>query len=85
MNYELVAKDGEVALYVSDHGKPVDLSGASAKLTLLSSTQKQDVVLASADSALRAKGAFTVLPGTKAVVSVQLKAKPASTARFTLP
>ena len=85
MNYELVAKDGEVALYVSDHGKPVDLAGASAKLTMLSGTQKQDVALAPADNALRAKGAFTVAAGTKAVVSVQLKAKPASTARFTLP
>lgn len=85
VTYELVAKDGEVALYVSDHGKPVDLAGATAKLTMLSGTKKQDVALAPADDALRAKGTITVPAGTKAVVSVHLKAKPASTARFTLP
>lgn len=85
VNYELVAKDGEVVLYVSDHGKPVDLAGATGKLTMLSGTKKQDVALAPADNALRAKGAFTVPTGTKAVVSVQLKGKSASTARFTLP
>ena len=85
MHYELVAKDGEVALYVSDHGKPVDLAGATAKLTMLSGTQKQEVALAPADRALRAKGAFAVPAGTKAVASVQLKGQPKSSARFTLP
>ena len=30
MNYELVAKDGEVALYVSDHGQPA----STARFTL---------------------------------------------------
>ncbi|CAN7766367.1 hypothetical protein LJR039_007325 [Pseudorhodoferax sp. LjRoot39] len=85
VNYELVAKDGEAALYVSDHGKPVDLAGATAKLTMLSGTKKQEVALAPGDNALRAKGAFTVPAGTKAVVVVHLKAKPALTARFTLP
>ena len=85
MNYELVAKDGEVALYVSDHGNPVDLAGATAKLTMLSGTQKQDVVLTPVDNALRAQGAFTAPTGTKAVVSLQLKGQPKSSARFTLP
>lgn len=85
VNYELVAKDGDVALYISDHGKPVDVAGATAKLTMLSGTKKQDVALAPSDGALRGKGAFTVPAGTKAVVLVQLKAKPTSTARFTLP
>lgn len=85
MNYELVAKDGEVVLYVSDHGKPVDMAGATAKLTMLSGSKKQEVILAPADKALRAQGAFTVPAGTKALVSVQLKGQPKSTARFTLP
>ena len=85
MNYELVAQDGDVALYVSDHGKPMDLTGAMAKLTMLSGSKKQDVVLVPADNALRAQGAFTVPAGTKAVASVQLKGQPKSSARFTLP
>lgn len=83
--YELVTKDGAVALYVSDHGKPVDLAGASAKLTLLSGSKKQDVVLAPAGGAMRAQGAVSVAPGTKALVSFQPKAGAAASARFTLP
>ncbi len=85
MNYELVAEDGDVALHVSDHGKPADLAGATAKLTILAGTQKQDVVPTPAYYALRAQGAFTVPTGTKAVVSVQLNGQPKSSARFTLP
>ena len=85
MDCELVAKDSEVALCISDHGAPVSLAGATARLALLSGTQKQDVALATADNALRAKGAFTVAAGTKAAVSVQLKDQPKSFAKFTLP
>ena len=85
MDCELVAKDSEVALCISDHGAPVSLAGATAKLALLSGTQKQRVALATADNALRAKGAFTVAAGTKAAVSVQLKDQPKSFAKFTLP
>lgn len=85
INYELVATPGELALYVSDHGKPLDLAGATARLTLLSGTQKQEVALAPAGNALRAKGAVSVAPGTKALVSFQPKAGPAASARFTLP
>ena len=85
MNYELVATQGELALYVSDHGKPVDLAGATAKLTLLSGTQKQDVALAPAGNALRAKGDFKLAAGTKVLASVKTASGAASTARFTLP
>ncbi|WP_156373507.1 hypothetical protein [Pseudorhodoferax sp. Leaf267] len=41
--------------------------------------------LAPGHNALRARGTSTVPAGTKVVVSVQRKATPASTARFTLP
>ena len=85
MHYELVAKEGEVALYVSDHGKPQNLAGATAALTMLSGSQKQQLDLVPVDNALRAKGAFTVPAGTKAVVWVQLKNQPKTSAKFTLP
>ena len=85
LNYELVATQGELALYVSDHGKPVDLAGATGKLTLLSGTQKQEVALAPAGNALRAKGDFRVVAGTKVLASVKTALGAASTARFTLP
>ena len=84
VNYELVATKGELALYVSDHGKLVDLAGATAKLTLLSGTQKQDVALAPAGNALRAKGDFKLAAGTKVLASVKTASGAGSTARFTL-
>ena len=33
IHYELVAKPDSIALYVTDHGKPVDMRGATASVT----------------------------------------------------
>ena len=84
MDYELVAKPTVIQLYLRDHGKPTDVAKASAKLTLLSGTDKQEVELKPAGGKLEASGSFKVGPGTKAVVVVNVAGKPASTARFTL-
>ncbi len=84
MDYELVAKPDVLQLYVRDHGKPVDVSKASAKVTLLAGAEKQEVELAPAAEKLEAKGSYKVGPGTKAVVVVNLTGKPAATARFVL-
>jgi len=84
MDYELVAKPGVVKLYLRDHGKPADVAKASAKLTLLAGTDKQDVELKPAGDRLEAAGSFKTAAGTKAVVVVRIDGKPASTARFTL-
>lgn len=83
-DYELVAKSDLIQLYVGDHGKPVDLSKASAKVTLLSGTDKQEVELKPADGKLEAKGAFKVGAGMKAVAVVTNAGKTLGTARFTL-
>lgn len=83
MDYELVARAGLIQLYVRDHGKPVDLTGASARLTLLSGTVKQQVNLQPAGDRLEAAGSFQPGPGTQVVAVVTVKGKPA-TARFTL-
>jgi hypothetical protein len=83
-DYELVAKPDVVQLYVSDHGKPKDLSKASAKLTLLQGAEKQEVELKPADGKLEAKGSFKVGAGTKAVAVVTNAGKTLGTARFTL-
>jgi hypothetical protein len=82
-DFELVAKPAAVQLYVRDHGKPAAVSNASAKLTLLSGTEKQEVVLKPAGDKLEATGSFKVGPGTKVVAVVTINGKPA-TARFTL-
>lgn len=83
MDYELVAKPTAIQLYLRDHGKPADVPKASAKVTLLTGTEKQEVELKPAGDKLDAAGAFKVGPGTKAVAVVTINGKPA-TARFTL-
>ena len=83
MDFEFVANATAVRLYLRDHGKPADVSKASAKLTLLAGTEKQEVELKPAGDRLEATGSFKVGPGTKAVAVVTIAGKPA-TARFTL-
>lgn len=83
MDYELVAKPALVQLYLRDHGKPASVSTASAKLTLLNGSEKQEVELKPVGEKLEASGSFKVGAGTKAVVVVTMAGK-ASTARFSL-
>ena len=83
MDYELVAKPTVIQLYLRDHGKPADVSKASAKVTLLTGAEKQEVELKPAGDKLEATGSFKVGPGTKAVAVVTVGGKPA-TARFTV-
>ena len=83
MDYELVAKPSAIQLYLRGHGKSPDLSKATAKITLLTGTEKQEVELKPAGDKLEATGIFKVGPGTKAVAVVNVAGKPA-TARFTL-
>ena len=83
MDYELVAKATTIQLFLRDHGKTADVSKATAKVTLLTGTEKQEVELKPAGDKLEATGSFKVGPGTKAVAVVTVAGKPA-TARFTL-
>jgi hypothetical protein len=82
-DYELVAKPTAIQLYLRSHGKAPDLSKASAKLTLLTGSEKREVELKPAGDRLEATGSFKVGPGTNAVVVVTATGKPAATARFT--
>ncbi len=81
-DFEIVAKPEMLQIYVSDHGKPVKLDGAKAKVTLLNGTDKAEAELAPAGDKLEAKGAFKVAKGTKGIAVVTLAGKPAATARF---
>ena len=83
MDYELVAKPTTIQLFLRDHGKAADVSKASAKVTLLTGTEKQEVELKPAGDKLEATGSFKVGPGTKAIAVVTVAGKPA-TARFTV-
>ena len=82
-DYELVARPTAIQLYLRDHGKAADVSKATAKVTLLTGTEKQEVELKPAGDKLEAIGTFKVGPGTKAVAVVTVAGKPA-TARFTV-
>ena len=83
MDVELVAKSSAIQLYLRGHGKSPDLSKTTAKVTLLTGTEKQEVELKPAGDKLEATGSFKVGPGTKAVAVVMVAGKPA-TARFTI-
>jgi hypothetical protein len=83
VDYELVAKPDVLQLYVRDHGKPVEVSKATAKITLLAGTDKQEVELKPSGDKLEAKGSFKVTAGTKIVAQVNAAGKTA-TARFLL-
>ena len=83
-DFELVAKADALHLYVSDHGKPMDVSKASAKVTLLSGAERTDVELKPAGDKLEAKGSFNVSAGTKVVAVVTNAGKTLGAARFTL-
>ncbi|MES2687344.1 MAG: hypothetical protein V4706_11010 [Pseudomonadota bacterium] len=81
-DFEVVAKPESLQIYISDHGKPVKLNGAKAKVTLLNGTEKSEAELLPAGDKLEAKGAFKVAKGTKGIAVVTLAGKPPATARF---
>jgi hypothetical protein len=85
MDFELVAKADVMTIYVRDHGKAANTTSATAKLTLLTGTEKSEVALAPAgDNKLEAKGSFKVGKGTKAVATVTLQGKKPVNVRFSL-
>jgi len=83
LDIELVAKPDVIQLYISDHGKPIDYSKATAKVTLLVGTEKQDIELKPVGGRLEAKGNYKVGSGTKVVAQVTINGR-SSTARFAL-
>jgi hypothetical protein len=82
MDYEIVAKPDMMQIHLRDHGKPVKLDGAKAKVTLLNGSEKSEVELAPAGEKLEAKGSFKVAKGTKGIALVTLAGKSAVSVRF---
>lgn len=83
MDYELVTTPETIQLHLRDHGKPVDVAKASAKLTILVGADKQEIELTPAGAQLEAKGSFKVNNG-KVVALVSLPGKTPTTVRFVL-
>lgn len=84
VNYELVARADSLTLHITDHGKSADLAGASAKLTLLSGSKKEEMTLVQVGETLQTKGTYSVGAGTKVVAQVSLKGQPVQAVRFAL-
>lgn len=83
VDYELVATATNLRLYVRDHGKAVDVSNATAKLTMLTGSEKQELELKPSGDKLEATGSFKIMAGTKVVAVISSGAKQA-TARFVI-
>ena len=79
---EIVAKPDLLQIFVSDHGKPVQLDGAKANVTLLNGAEKSEAQLLPAGNKLEAKGSFKVAKGTKGIAVLTLAGKPPATAMF---
>jgi hypothetical protein len=81
---EFVGKADSLALHVSDHGKPMSVKGATAKITMLNGTNKTEAELKPSEdgSKLEAKGSFTVAKGTKVISVITLAGKSPTTSRF---
>ncbi len=82
---ELVAKDGELTLYVRDEDdKPEAVKGAIASATVLAAGKQVTVKLEpQADNILKGTGAFVMAKGMRVVVSLTMPKHKPVTARFT--
>jgi hypothetical protein len=85
MSFELVNKDGKATVYVNDHGKPVDTTGATGKLTVLNGAEKTEVPLEAAGSnTLATKEDAKLAKGSKAIAAVTFADKKTVNVRFSV-
>ena len=84
---ELVAKDGELVLYVADHAdRAVSTDGAKAKATIQHGFEKGTIQVdlePAREHTLKGTGAFTINPDTGIIVFLKLPAQEAYAAHFT--
>lgn len=82
---ELVFKGAQAMLYLTEHGAPVESTGASGKLTVLSGKDKEEVVLApNGYQTLGAKLNSKPIKGAKAVASITVPSRGTGNVRFNL-
>ena len=80
--YELVPQAGGAAVYVVDHGKPVDTAGMSGKLTVLAGTQKTEAALKPAGGNKLEAANVAVGSGAKVVASIKRADGKTASVRF---
>ena len=84
-HYELVAKNNELTIYLTDHGG-TNVASARAKgsATILSSKGKTRIqLLPAGENIMRGTGQFEAVPDMKVAVSITLPDQGAALARFT--
>ncbi|MDP2833337.1 MAG: hypothetical protein Q8Q28_08610 [Pseudomonadota bacterium] len=82
---ELVFKGAEAMLYLTEHGAPVESTGASGKLIVLSGKNKEEVTLApNGYQTLGAKLNGKPAKGAKAVATITVPSRGTGNVRFTL-
>lgn len=69
ITYELVMLADGATIYVDDHGKPVAVTGASGKRTVLDGSSKSEAELQPVGDKLEARG-IKLAPGSKVVATV---------------
>jgi hypothetical protein len=82
MEFELAVQPDFTYLYIRDHGKPVDLSQAKAKLTILDAGKKHEVSLGGGTDALQGNAITLGGKTYTAVATVEFASKKKVTVRF---
>lgn len=82
---ELVAKDKQLVLYVTEHGEPLSTKGATGKLIVLGTDGKSEIELKPAgENQLIGKVSTKPAKGSKVVATITLAGKKTATVRFVL-
>ena len=84
---ELVAKDGELTLYVTDHGdKPVPVQGGQGKANIQEGKDGERIAVPlkpENGNIMRASGAFKITPDTSIAIFIAIPEYESQGARFT--
>ena len=83
LTFELVPQADRTALYVADHGKPMDAKGFAGKLTVLAGAEKSEAELRPV-AGNRLEAALKVASGAKAVATLTTPDRKTVTVRFTV-
>lgn len=78
--FEIVARENKLTVFVTNHGAPVATAGASGKLTILAGNSKRELEL-KPDGDNRMSGPGTLQATEKLLVAIQLPGKKSLQAR----
>lgn len=83
VDYELVARGGNLVIHVSDHGKPVSTKGWSGKIATVGGDKASAELAPSGENLMQSKGPLQVKPGSRLLATIQAPGKKPIQVRFT--